>query len=173
MVARRGSKIGVLSCLIDGVYVSQTTWFMLLVGIFNFGFLIGKQHNFGSFWHICQTLEIQRLKPCVYVIVELWSLTPMGSCLQGFHFRYSSCNFIKKIWLVHVWTTLCHWPQVLRFCMWKGSWGLRCERTNKRANNERVDRMGQWDSPMHFLMGWKCKCIFFMCQEKALIGWKN
>lgn len=49
---------------------------MLLVEIFNFEFVIGKQHNFGSFWHICQTLEIQRLKPCVYVIVDLCVIDP-------------------------------------------------------------------------------------------------
>jgi hypothetical protein len=52
-------------CLSDNlIYVA----FISLVEIFNFEFLIGRQHNFGSFWHICQTFETQRLKTlCICV----------------------------------------------------------------------------------------------------------
>jgi hypothetical protein len=52
------------SCLSDNL-ISVT--FISLVEIFNFRILIGKQHKFSSFWHICQTLEIQRLKNLLYM----------------------------------------------------------------------------------------------------------
>ncbi len=97
-------------CLSDNfIYVASIS----LVEIFNFEFLIGKQHNFGSFWHICHTLEIQTLKPCVYVLVDICVIDPQWDhVFKALIFDTLLATLLKNLIGAHVNTIVSLAPSV-------------------------------------------------------------
>jgi hypothetical protein len=119
--------------------------------------LNGEQHDFGSFWHIVQTLEIlESLRPSLHRYSGPMCCWPKWDHLEG-----SKRHAFSKISLAQVWTQMSLALSSIK--VW-----------NMKRWIEGLIMKGHIQQPMRHYFAFphemKSQMVFLMWHEKALIG---